>query len=516
MSLVETCSATGCAGRLELGHDYYIPLDPWQLRKEIEAYRWSLLAVFGVFAWEIIVTFPEEWSRWKQIFRREMVPINACVLTARWAAWGGVAAVTMYAFSESPRTSCQATLTLIMFFVALNSIALSLIQHIRVTALHVRNLRARRLVTALVVLNACAWIASIAGFRAGPTNPKVAQPGFPGCSPLPSPRWRSLGWGVSMVVDVVILLLTLAGTGAIQKNIRHATGGKHVINLLQGSAWINFLVTFTGNAACFFTTVFSGNLILSNIPIAISTLFNTIIAARVVFHSISWNEGSDILLVGPHSRRPDDYGPSGLVRGSGSAGADHSIGGGDGGLTNGGLSPRFAAVLEKAGDDSIARRGSEKLSSGFRFSNPRAIFSTSKSGPPNSLEDKEYEDAVFRGRISMRRGSEPASGLTSPKGTPDIEAQPAVARWTPNVFGNSGSGIGPTVLGSPRRIDTPSASNGGAAYELMVPGQPPRIAVARCATGRSLAPAGRGRVSPTGHEGYTGVQVHKEVFRITH
>jgi hypothetical protein len=122
MALIAECPAGGCPDRLYVGQGYYIPGDPWQFRYEVESYRNSLLVIFGVFAWEWFVTFPEEISRWKQIFRRELVPVNTCVLTARWAAWAAVASVCMYAFADW-HSNCQANLTIIMVFVAINSVS---------------------------------------------------------------------------------------------------------------------------------------------------------------------------------------------------------------------------------------------------------------------------------------------------------------------------------------------------------------------------------------------------------
>jgi hypothetical protein len=145
-------------------------------------------------------------------------------------------------------------------------IALSFIHYIRVSALYSRSVGIRRITALLVLLNAVAWIVSVVGFKAAPISPLLAQPHLASCGPAPSPRWRVLGWGVSMLVDLSVLILALRGTNAIQKDIRLVPGGTSVITLLQGSAWINFSVTFVGNAACFFTTLFSNNLIRECLP----------------------------------------------------------------------------------------------------------------------------------------------------------------------------------------------------------------------------------------------------------
>ena len=263
---------------------------------------------------------------------------------------------------------------------------------------------------------------------------------------------------------------------------------------------------------------------VSNIPIAISTLFNTIIAARVVFHSISWNDGNSTLLAGPHAKRPDLTPPYPDTDGD----SDE--------LTR--VTPISARTADEKTDStnaattvmqpSILRRGSDTAT---RLVAPAISFFNRGS---RTETDKEYDEAVFRGLISPRRESEPASarsaqsdlghGSSAKRGS-DIESQRrSSVQWSaPNPFHSNNN----NATRSPRqqtssRVRVPDMGGANAGYELQVTPHQPRSISTNPPPSRSTAASSGGR-SASGHgvpaaaaSRERGIKVHTEVFRITH
>lgn len=305
------CPATGCLQKIELGGGYYIPGDPWKARYEIDLYKTSLLIVLGCTLWEYIVTFySEELQRWGDIIKGNIVIVNVLTLLSRYFIVAAAITAALYVWDGSS-ASCQAKLSILMTCLAFVWIATSLIYTLRVHAMYARpnERKSVRIPIICVWLIGCAlWIASIPGFKATSVNKAFRQPYTTGCSPAPSPEWRAMGFGAAAVFDVVILVLSIRSVSRhsseklrpIYKAFRYGisdrndTGGFIIL-----SSTITFIISFPLNTICFFVTIFSKNLILSNIPIAIASLFNFMIATRLVFHSNQWSQGKSALLTMP-------------------------------------------------------------------------------------------------------------------------------------------------------------------------------------------------------------------------
>ncbi|PWN31530.1 uncharacterized protein FA14DRAFT_162539 [Meira miltonrushii] len=305
------CPTTGCPQKIEVGGGYYIPGDPWRARNEIDLYKLSLLLVIGCTLWEYLVTFySEELQRWGDIFRGQIVPVNILTLFSRYCIAAASIIAAAYVYFESS-SNCQAKLSALMTCLAFVWMATALIYTLRVHAMYARpNERntVRIPIVCVWLVGSALWISSIPGFKAAAVNQLIRQPFSGGCSPAPSPQWRAMGFGAAAIFDVVILVFSIRSVSRhssekfrpIYKAFRYGisdrndTGGFIIL-----SSTITFIISFPLNTICFFVTVFSKNLILSNIPIAIAALFNFMIATRLVFHSNQWSQGKSALLTMP-------------------------------------------------------------------------------------------------------------------------------------------------------------------------------------------------------------------------
>lgn len=314
------CPASGCLEKLEVGGGYYIPGNPWKARYEIELYKISLLIVLGCTLWEYIVTFySEELQRWGDIFKGRIVPVNILTLFSRYCIFAAAITAALYVWDDNP-VNCQAKLSILMTCLALVWIATSLIYTLRVHAMYARPNERNTIRVPIVIfwlIGSALWISSIPGFKAAPVAKAIRQPFSSGCSPAPSPEWRAMGFGAAAIFDIAVLILSIRSVSRhsqekfrpIYKAFRYGisdrndTGGFIIL-----SSTITFIISFPLNTICFFVTIFSKNLILSNIPIALTALFNFMIATRLVFHSNQWSQGKSALLTMPatynvHRRR---------------------------------------------------------------------------------------------------------------------------------------------------------------------------------------------------------------------
>lgn len=316
------CPATGCPDKIEVGGGFYIPGNPWRARYEIELYKISLLLVLGCVIWEYVVTFySEELQRWYDIFKGQIVPVNILTLFSRYCIFGAAITAALYVWDSKP-INCQAKLSILMTCLALVWIATSLIYTLRVHAMFPKPNERKSVRIPIVcvwLIGSILWISSIPGFKATSVSQAIRQPFSSGCSPAPSPEWRAIGFGAGAVFDVIILILSLFSVSRHSSEIlrpiykafrfgiadRNDTGGFIIL-----SSTITFLISFPLNAICFFVTVFSKNLILSNIPIALTALFNFMFATRLVFHSNQWSQGKSALLTMPATYKIGNRGDS--------------------------------------------------------------------------------------------------------------------------------------------------------------------------------------------------------------
>ncbi|CEH15511.1 hypothetical protein CBOM_03815 [Ceraceosorus bombacis] len=312
------CPPGGCPQNLYVdGTSWYVPGDPWRRRHEVEGYRLSLGIIFGIWAYEHILTFwSEELPRWKSLFQGKIIPVNILTLICRYSSVAGAVSVCVYAWRETPN-NCQFILSFTLANVALIWSTTSIIFFLRICGLYQLpsdKWRVKAPMLGLLLVVTGMWITSAAGYKTVPIPEIIQQPYYPGCAPAPSPEWRIMGWAASMVFDTLILVFSVYaakhrlftgstpihagqfGIEGISKIHARSAGLSHFITV---SAWIVFTITMIGNAACFFTLIFSRNLILSVIPIAPFAALRTMVTSRLVYHSHLWAEGKSALLTMP-------------------------------------------------------------------------------------------------------------------------------------------------------------------------------------------------------------------------
>ncbi|PWN43508.1 hypothetical protein IE81DRAFT_340704 [Ceraceosorus guamensis] len=312
------CPPEGCPQNLYVdGTAWFVPGDPWRRRHELEGYRLSLGIIFGIWAYEYILTFwSEELPRWKTLFQGKIIPVNILTLISRYSSVAGAVSVCVYAWRPTAN-NCQFILSFTVANVALIWSTTSGIFFLRICGLYQLpsdKWRVKAPMLGLLVVVTGLWIAAAAGYKTRPIPEIIQQPYYNGCAPAPSPMWRIMGWGASMVFDALTFVLSLYaakhrlftgstpiqagqfGIEGISKIHARSTGLSHFITV---SAWIVFIITMVGNAACFFTLIFSRNLILSVIPIAPFAALRTMVTSRLVYHSHLWAEGKSALLTMP-------------------------------------------------------------------------------------------------------------------------------------------------------------------------------------------------------------------------
>lgn len=271
-------------GVLYVGDGAYVSADPLVRMHQLEQYHASLLFLFGIFFWEHAVTFQEELSRWRQLRRGVNVLLNASLLAARYLVYVATITVCIFAWStvDASQASCQALLSITTTSVALIWLCEAGILWLRVRALYLDfGQRARwisRSLLAYLVVCLGLWIASLSSFRGVQTPAELHQPFFPSCSSSPGSRLRALGYGGAIVYETVVYALTYHALKVSSVQPRNQT-----MRTLSRSALFAFVMSLASNAACFFTLILSSDLSLFAVPIAVATLFNTMIATRLVF-----------------------------------------------------------------------------------------------------------------------------------------------------------------------------------------------------------------------------------------
>lgn len=272
-------------------------MDQVELQYNLEVLRWVTLSAVVVAFWEYLTLFPKEMIIWRKIHSAlqarkaasyatpsaQHFPFAyAIVLLVRYGLL--VAACLAIATFFGRPADCNSTFIAMWTLFCINWGAASLIFMTRVYIIFRKDRRVLAIFSILWVIAVGVWIAITATYRAK----QISAPyKMPNCSPVPDPKWRATGWGVSMTFDFAILAATLL---RLYQLPRFAAGdsspGQQMRKYIFTSCLAYFVAAAAVNSACFIVELAVDNPVLSHIPSPLAFAINPIVAIRVVFSTV--------------------------------------------------------------------------------------------------------------------------------------------------------------------------------------------------------------------------------------
>ncbi|CEH12624.1 hypothetical protein CBOM_00599 [Ceraceosorus bombacis] len=260
--------------------------------------RWVTLAFASVAIWEHIIWLPSELAVWKSLLRklgflkqerRELLgmnvgerlqatygPVTMCIVRYALLLSGILAIVHFYGRPQS----CFGVFRAMWLCFCVSWACASSIFVARIYIIYRKDTRILWGLGVLWIATVGVWIAI--AFTYHSANVPNLPPHTPWCRPTPDPKWRATGWGMSMLFDTVVLLMTLLRLHHLQVGA-DSPQGRQMRRFILRSNLFWFIACFITNGACFIVELAVDDPILSHIPSPISFVANAIVAIRIVF-----------------------------------------------------------------------------------------------------------------------------------------------------------------------------------------------------------------------------------------
>ncbi|PWN41326.1 hypothetical protein IE81DRAFT_281039, partial [Ceraceosorus guamensis] len=279
-------------------------MDLLTLEYHLQILRYVSVCLFSVAVWEHLIWLPSEILVWKSLFRKLGItraappryglhaPLDTsegriqaslgsiCICLLRYSML--VSGPLMITFFLGRPMDCAATAKALRLCFCVTWAAANSIFVARVYIMYGKSKRVLAALGLLWLATIGAWIADIFAYSAE----RIAQvPTFaPWCRTVVQHRWRSTGWGLSMLFDIVVLFMTLWKVHRLQAPLpggnRLPKSEMHRFVLRSNLLW--FSIVFVANTTCFVVQLAVDDPVLSHLPTPIGIVGTAIVAARIV------------------------------------------------------------------------------------------------------------------------------------------------------------------------------------------------------------------------------------------
>ncbi|PWN26300.1 hypothetical protein BDZ90DRAFT_261616 [Jaminaea rosea] len=258
----------------------------FNLLHKVSVVQSCVITATTICGWEHLALLPAEIRAWRLLLAGNFRPPRIAVLLARYAVIGAIVSSGMF-FWGDPR-DCGAVLDSIW---SLYIILWACCASIFLYRLKIMYCDSRRVMFPLVGL----WCISIGvwayivhhGFHGVRVPDETQVPWGPKCKPNVNRNLAPIGWMISFVFDLVVLVATVARLRRIDQD-RLWGHAARTHRWLWTSSLIYFSVATAVNLSCFLAELLVDDSVLSQIPTSIAFVMHVVVASRLVLASKGW------------------------------------------------------------------------------------------------------------------------------------------------------------------------------------------------------------------------------------